>query len=78
LRLAAVPGREGDVCAFELLPNATPIIVEAVCGRAMTLMPGEMFLATAGHRESARFVVGGIPKRGLLPARTTGCYPRAG
>ena len=69
LRLAAVPGREGDVCAFELLPNATPIIVEGVCGRAMTLMPGEMFLATAGHRESTRFVVGGIPKRGLLPAR---------
>ena len=69
LRLAAVPGGEGDVCAFELLPDAPPITVEAVCGRAMTLMPGEMFLATPGHRESTRFAVGGIPKRGLLPAK---------
>jgi hypothetical protein len=69
LRLAPVPGREGDVCAFELLPETSPVVVEAVCGRAMTLVPGEMFLATPGYRESTRFVVGGIPKRGLVPAR---------
>ena len=30
-------------------------------------MPGDVFLATPGHRESTRFIVGGIPPGGLAP-----------
>ena len=63
------PGTEGTVCAFELAPDASPIVVEAVSGRAMTLVPRDVFLATPGHRESTRWVVGGIPKRGLIPRK---------
>jgi len=60
-------GREGAVCVFELPPRAKSIVVESVCGRKMILAPGDVFLGTAGHRESTRWVVGGVPKRGLVP-----------
>ena len=33
----------------------------------MMLAPGDVFLATAGYRESTRWVVGGIPDGGLVP-----------
>jgi hypothetical protein len=33
----------------------------------MILVPGDVFLATAGYRESTRWVVGGIPDGGLVP-----------
>ena len=68
-RLVAAPGLEGGVCAFKLAPQGSPIIVEAVSGRSMTLAPGDVFLATPGHRESTRWVVGGIPRRGLVVGR---------
>jgi len=67
LRCAEARGREGDVCAFELASTASPIAVEAVTGRPMMLAPGDVFLATAGYRESTRWVVGGIPDGGLVP-----------
>jgi len=69
LDYVAVAGQEGQVCAFQLAPGASPIAVEAVSGRAMTLVPRDIFLATPGHRESTRWVVGGIPKRGLIPGK---------
>ncbi len=65
-RWLRVPGPEGCIGAFRLEPGL-PIIVEAVTGRAMTLVPGDTFLATAGHRESTRWVVGGVPEGGLAP-----------
>jgi hypothetical protein len=43
--------------------------VEAVSGRDMIVAPGDVFLATPGHRESTRWVVGGIPEGGLVPGR---------
>jgi hypothetical protein len=61
------PGREGDVCLFELGSDASPLMVEAASGRFMTLIPGDVFLATPGYRESTRWVVGGIPDGGLVP-----------
>jgi hypothetical protein len=66
-RYVAAPGLEGHVCAFQLAAEASPIVVEAASGRAMTLVPGDIFLATPGHRESTRWVVGGIPRGGLVP-----------
>jgi hypothetical protein len=62
-------GREGDVCAFRLAAEASPIVVEDVCGRAMTLVPGDVFLATPGFRDSTRWAAGGIPKAGLASGR---------
>jgi hypothetical protein len=35
----------------------------------MTLVPGDVFLATPGYRESTRWVVGGVPDGGLVPGR---------
>jgi hypothetical protein len=70
VRYRARIGREGDVCAFALAREAAPILVEAPSGRAMTLVPGDIFLATPGHRESTRWVVGGIPDGGLKPGKT--------
>ena len=67
IRYATAPGLEGDVCVFELPPEASPIAVESVTGRPMMLAPGDVFLATAGYRESTRWVVGGIPDGGLVP-----------
>jgi hypothetical protein len=69
LRPRATPGREGDVCLFKLAPSESPIIVEGDCGRAMTLVAGDAFLGVPGHRESTRWVVGGIPNGGLIPGR---------
>jgi hypothetical protein len=69
LRYRKVPALEGDVCAFALPPDASPLIVEACSGRAMTLAPGDVFLGTPAHRESTRWVVGEIPASGLLPGR---------
>ncbi len=66
-RAHARRGLEGDVCAFKMADNAAPITIEAVSGRAMTLIPGDVFLACPGYRESTRWVVGGIPDGGLVP-----------
>jgi hypothetical protein len=62
-------GREGDVGAFKVKHTAAPIIVEDVSGRAMALLPGDVFLGTPGHRESTRWVVGHVPDSGLAPGR---------
>jgi hypothetical protein len=67
VRCAEAHGHEGDVCAFELAAEASPIAVEAVTGRAMMLAPGDVFLGTTGYRESTRWVVGGVPDGGLAP-----------
>ncbi|MBV8771182.1 MAG: hypothetical protein JO166_02460, partial [Deltaproteobacteria bacterium] len=58
---------EGDICVFELPPDASSITVEAPSGRAMTIAPGDCFLATPGYRESRRWAVGTIPAGGLIP-----------
>lgn len=69
-RWLRAPGHEGCIGAFRLEPDTAPIVVEAVSGRAMTLAPGDTFLATPGHRESTRWVVGGVPAGGLVPGAT--------
>ena len=46
--------------------DANPIVLESVSGRAMTMAPGDVFLATPGHRESTRWVVGCVPAGGLI------------
>jgi hypothetical protein len=66
IRYVETPGLEGHVCVFELDGSADPIVVESVSGRAMTLGPGDLFLATPGYRESTRWVVGSIPSGGLV------------
>gem|GEM_PF-2044943 len=60
-------GLEGLACVFELARDAAPIVLESVSGRATTVTSGELFLATPGHRESTRWVVGSVPAGGLLP-----------
>ena len=35
----------------------------------MTVTPGDLFVGTPGHRESTRWVVGGVPAGGLVPGR---------
>jgi hypothetical protein len=67
IRFRTECGSEGDVCAFELPRNASPITVESPTGRMMAIAPGDAFLATPGHRESRRWAVGGIPEGGLVP-----------
>ena len=67
LRLAPEPGREGEVGAFALPDDAAPLVLEAVTGRALTIVPGDRFLGVAGYRESTRWVVGDIPAGGLQP-----------
>jgi hypothetical protein len=67
MRLAEGNGSEGDVCVFELSPEAGAITIEAVTGRALLIAPGDRFLGTAGHRESTRWVVGILPEGGLVP-----------
>src|SRR5712672_1397526 len=62
-----VPGLEGHVCAFQLAATSSPIFVEAVSGRVQTLIPGDVFLGTPGHRESNIVLLGGIPQVGLIP-----------
>jgi hypothetical protein len=73
-----VAGLEGDVCAFELPQEATPIIVEEVSGRSLMLAPGDLFLATPGYRESTRWVVGEIPTGGLVPGNRYWVLAQAG
>jgi hypothetical protein len=41
--------------------------VESPTGRAMTIAPGDAFLATPGYREARLWAVGGIPAGGLVP-----------
>jgi hypothetical protein len=74
----AVAGLEGDVCAFELPAEASPIVVEDVSGRSLMVAPGDIFLATPGHRESTRWVVGGIPAGGLVPGENYWVLAQAG
>jgi hypothetical protein len=62
-----VHGLEGQVCAFQVPPRSSTIVVEAISGRVQTLLPGDVFLGTPGHRESNIVLVGGIPKGGLVP-----------
>src|SRR5262245_4007700 len=69
LRYIKAPGFEGQVSAFKLVDGSEPIVGEGVSGRAMTLLPGDLFLGTPGHRESPRWVVGDIPRGGLVPGK---------
>jgi hypothetical protein len=66
---AAIPGNEGCIGLFQSPREATPIIVEAISGRSMAIVPEDIFLATAGHRESVRWTVGGVPEGGLIPGK---------
>ena len=66
-RWISCPAFEGDVGAFKLLSSAMPISLEHPAGRSMSVIPGDIFFATPGHRESTRWVVGGVPPEGLLP-----------
>jgi hypothetical protein len=65
-RYIETAGLEGCACVFELADEAAPIVLESNAGRAMTLAPGDFFLATPGYRESTRWVVGSIPSGGLV------------
>jgi hypothetical protein len=67
IRVRPERGGEGDVCAFELPGDAAAITVEAPTGRAMTIAPGDAFLATPGYRAARLWAVGGIPAGGLVP-----------
>ena len=58
MRLTERNGLEGDICVFELAFDAAALDIEAVTGRALVIAPGDRFLATAGYRESTRWVVG--------------------
>jgi hypothetical protein len=60
-------GGEGDICAFELPCDASPITVESATGRLMTIAPGDVFLGTPGYRQARRWAVGSIPDGGLVP-----------
>src|SRR5258708_34542413 len=67
IRFRSECGGEGDICAFELPGDASPITVEAPTGRMMTIAPGDAFLAPPGYREARRGAVGTIPDSGLVP-----------
>jgi hypothetical protein len=67
IRLQPKCADEGDVCAFELPREASPITVESPTGRMMAIAPGDIFLATPGYLETRRMAVGGIPAGGLVP-----------
>jgi hypothetical protein len=67
MRLVESTGGEGDVCVFELRPEASAITIEAGTGRALLIAPGDRFLGTAGYRESTRWIVGDMPPGGLVP-----------
>jgi hypothetical protein len=67
IRFRSQYGTEGDVCAFELAYDASPICVESATGRMMEIAPGDAFLGTPGYRESTRWVSGSIPASGLVP-----------
>ena len=74
----AARGLEGDVCVFQLMADAQPIVVEAVSGRTLMLAPGDVFLATPGYRESTRWVVGDVPDGGLVPGNDYWVLAQAG
>jgi len=67
IRFRPERGREGDICAFELPHDASPITLESVTGRRMAIAPGDVFLATPGYREARLSAVGTIPAGGLVP-----------
>jgi hypothetical protein len=67
IRFRSEHGAEGDLCVFELPHDGRPITVEAPTGRMMAIVPGDMFLATPGHRAARRWIVGGVPASGLVP-----------
>jgi len=67
LRYRSEHGGEGDVCAVELPLDTPPITVEEPTGRLMAIAPGDIFLATPGHREATRSVCGSLPAGGLVP-----------
>ena len=67
IRFQTTCGDEGDICAFELPRDASPITVESPAGRMMAIAPGDVFLATPGYRQARRWVVGSIPAGGLVP-----------
>lgn len=64
-----VPGLEGHVCAFQLAKTSSTIFLEAASGRVQTLIAGDIFLGTPGHRESNIVLVAGIPNGGLIPGK---------
>ncbi|MGE0260471.1 MAG: hypothetical protein AB7T18_17130, partial [Alphaproteobacteria bacterium] len=66
IRYRSAPGAEGDLGVFELL-DERPIAVESHAGRTMAIVPGDVFLATPGHRAARRWIAGGIPAGGLVP-----------
>jgi hypothetical protein len=67
VRYVEIECLEGAVCVVEMASDGAPIAVESIAGRAMTVAPGDFFLATPGYRESTRWVVGGVPAGGLRP-----------
>jgi len=67
VRYVETAGLEGCVCLFEMPGDTEPITLESVSGRGMAVAPGDFFLATVGHRESTRWVVGCVPPGGLIP-----------
>src|SRR5262245_884623 len=67
IRFRPARAEEGDVCAFELPRDASPITVESPAGRMMAIVPGDAFLATPGWLQTRRMAVGGIPAGGLVP-----------
>jgi hypothetical protein len=67
IRLVSACGSEGDISAFELPRDASPIMVESATGRMMAIAPGEAFLGTPGWLQTRRMAVGGIPAGGLVP-----------
>jgi hypothetical protein len=69
IRFSSACGNEGDVCAFELPGDASPIMVEEPTGRMMEIAPGDVFLATPGGRESTRWASGRVPAEGLIPGQ---------
>jgi len=71
IRFRSESGGEGDICAFELPCDASPITVESATGRVMAIAPGDVFLGTPGYRQARRLVAGGIPDGGLVPGN---CY----
>jgi hypothetical protein len=68
IRFRSEFGGEGDICVFELPRDAPPITAaESPTGRMMTIVPGDVFLATPGYRRARLWAVGGIPEGGLIP-----------
>src|SRR5258705_13856103 len=73
----AVAGLEGDVCPFGLPAEASPIGVGDVSGRSLVLAPGDIFLATPGHREPTRCLLRGVPTAGFVPTGRSRVFAQA-